>query len=229
MGMVLYVLSELHAASFGAEFPSLMLVPSRVGVGGAESVDSCQDFDRWGCGLSAEVAKNIVLAGVGHVAIADDTPCSSAPFGNFLVAADADPSSSVAEASARTLQAMNPLVSVVSVPGSAKALAKECSSPNEVSSLAPYDLILATDLTFTEALQLDAKCTEMGKKLFVSTVNGPISFTWVNLQKHTYTVKQSADAGAKATPPVEQLADYSSLAADLSTPHASPTKRTHPL
>eukprot|EP00798_Chlamydomonas_sp_ICE-L_P009732 gene9732-7606_t len=62
-----------------------------------------------GCGLSAEVAKNIVLAGVGHVAIADDTPCSSAPFGNFLVAADADPSSSGPKPSARTLQAMNPL------------------------------------------------------------------------------------------------------------------------
>eukprot|EP00798_Chlamydomonas_sp_ICE-L_P009755 gene9755-7630_t len=43
------------------------------------------------------------------------------------------------------------------------------------------------------------------------------------------TAQQSADAGAKATPPVEQLADYSSLAAALSTPHASLTKRTHPL
>lgn len=44
------------------------------------------------CALRTQVAKNIVLAGVGHVAVADATPCSAAPFGNFLVPADAEPS-----------------------------------------------------------------------------------------------------------------------------------------
>jgi len=42
-----------------------------------------------GCtGLAAEVAKNIVLAGVGSVTLVDDTPCSSRPPSNFLIPAD---------------------------------------------------------------------------------------------------------------------------------------------
>ncbi|GFH10281.1 ThiF domain-containing protein, partial [Haematococcus lacustris] len=62
------------------------------------------------------VAKNIVLAGVGHVGIADDTPCYQAAFGNFLVSADADPSSTVGQSSAQTLAAMNPLITVSAQP-----------------------------------------------------------------------------------------------------------------
>ncbi|KAJ9524696.1 hypothetical protein QJQ45_024315 [Haematococcus lacustris] len=69
-----------------------------------------------GDALAAEVAKNIVLAGVGHVGIADDTPCSQAAFGNFLVSADADPSSTVGQSSAQTLAAMNPLITVSAQP-----------------------------------------------------------------------------------------------------------------
>ena len=37
-----------------------------------------------------QVAKNIVLAGVGSLALMDDTACSAADPGNFLVPADAD-------------------------------------------------------------------------------------------------------------------------------------------
>lgn len=39
--------------------------------------------------LALQIAKNLVLAGVGHVSLADDTSVSQAAFGNFLVPADA--------------------------------------------------------------------------------------------------------------------------------------------
>lgn len=38
-----------------------------------------------------QVAKNIVLAGVGSLALMDATKCASADPGNFLIPADADP------------------------------------------------------------------------------------------------------------------------------------------
>ena len=41
--------------------------------------------------LLLQIAKNLVLAGVGHVSIADSTPCAQAQFGNFLVTTDASP------------------------------------------------------------------------------------------------------------------------------------------
>ncbi len=37
-----------------------------------------------------QVAKNVVLAGVGSVTVMDDTPCSEASPANFLIPADAD-------------------------------------------------------------------------------------------------------------------------------------------
>ena len=40
-------------------------------------------------GVAAELCKNIVLAGVGSVALVDGTPARAAPTGNFLVPADA--------------------------------------------------------------------------------------------------------------------------------------------
>ena len=40
-------------------------------------------------GVAAELCKNIVLAGVGSVALVDGTPARAAPAGNFLVPADA--------------------------------------------------------------------------------------------------------------------------------------------
>jgi hypothetical protein len=46
-----------------------------------------------GCGLrhrpAAQVAKNIVLAGVGNVAIMDSTPCKAYPRPSFLLTTDA--------------------------------------------------------------------------------------------------------------------------------------------
>ena len=40
-------------------------------------------------GVAAELCKNIVLAGVGSVALVDGTPARDAAAGNFLVPADA--------------------------------------------------------------------------------------------------------------------------------------------
>ena len=55
-----------------------------------------------------QVAKNLVLAGVGALTVMDDRPRASAPPGNFLVPHDAD-ATTVAAASAATLAEMNPL------------------------------------------------------------------------------------------------------------------------
>mmetsp|Transcript_15887 Transcript_15887/g.34291 ORF Transcript_15887/g.34291 Transcript_15887/m.34291 type:complete len:313 (+) Transcript_15887:84-1022(+) len=169
-----------------------------------------------GDGVAAEVAKNLVLAGVGHVAIADDTPCSSASFGNFLVAADSDPLHSVAEASVRTLQAMNPLIKVVSVPGSATQL------PDSV--LQGADLVVASGLTFSEVSKLDERCTQLGRMLFTCSQRGPSSITFVNLQTHTY-----AEKGKDGARGPDQTVQFCSFEQALTTPGSKLTKRTHPL
>ena len=51
----------------------------------------CRAVEKGTAWHSTQVAKNIVLAGVGLVGLLDDTPCSSRLSGNFLVSADSDP------------------------------------------------------------------------------------------------------------------------------------------
>ena len=64
-------------------------------------------------GMAAEACKNIVLAGVGTVALVDNTPVSSAAPGNFLAVMEASADAqTVAAATAETLREMNPFCKV---------------------------------------------------------------------------------------------------------------------
>lgn len=134
-----------------------------------------------------QVAKNLVLAGVGFVAIADDSraggPSSS---GNFLVpysaslgasasaGGDGAPSCSVAEASVATLQAMNPLIKVRVQP-----MTPSSSTPSTAAGgggqagggggagrgmvdeelLKGYDTVVASVSSFSEIQALEDSCT----------------------------------------------------------------------
>ncbi|EFJ44580.1 hypothetical protein VOLCADRAFT_95199 [Volvox carteri f. nagariensis] len=206
-------------------------------------------------GLAAEVAKNIVLAGVGTVALVDDTPASAAAPGNFLVepctasasaSASAENSRSVAEVSAATLQAMNPLVSVRVEPGPPSAAAllaatgapapddNDLAPPRPESSMAAqaeaealrslvsrYDTVVSCGLALREVAALDELCRLYGKQLFAGSVRGASSFVFADLgPKHTYTVK--GEIGEKV---VEYGTFQDAMKADLSTVN----KRTHPL
>ncbi|GLI60826.1 hypothetical protein VaNZ11_002937 [Volvox africanus] len=193
-------------------------------------------------GLAAEIAKNIVLAGVGTVALVDDTAASSVAPGNFLVELDSATGKSVAEASAVTLQAMNPLIAVrvERGPPSASALLlpdglqPEGGAADQVSAspvltaaedlrslVSRYDTVVACGLPLREVAALDDLCRQLSKQLFAGEVRGASSFAFVDLgPRHVYTVQGD---------PEEKVVEYRSFRDAMKTDLKAVNKRTHPL
>ncbi|KAJ9524397.1 hypothetical protein QJQ45_008609 [Haematococcus lacustris] len=181
-----------------------------------------------GDALAAEVAKNIVLAGVGHVGIADDTPCSQAAFGNFLVSADADPSSTVGQSSAQTLAAMNPLITVSAQPlafgpscdgtggsgsgdagtdgsgGCGSSSLTQASVEQLKHLVAGYDVVVSTQgVSSQEADGLEQAAAAGAKQLYLAEVRGPLAVIFAALgPHHTFADKPSTPTPAQASAPV---------------------------
>ncbi|KAJ9524470.1 hypothetical protein QJQ45_019572 [Haematococcus lacustris] len=175
----------------------------------------------------SDVAKNIVLAGVGHVGIADDTPCYQAAFGNFLVSADADPSSTVGQSSAQTLAAMNPLITVSAQPlafgprcggtrGSGSGDAGTDGSGGGGSSsltqasveqlkhlVAGYDVVVSTrGVSSQEADGLEQAAAAGAKQLYLAEVRGPLAVIFAALgPHHTFADKPSTPTPAQPSAP----------------------------
>ncbi|PNW79267.1 hypothetical protein CHLRE_09g408550v5 [Chlamydomonas reinhardtii] len=201
-------------------------------------------------GLAAEVSKNLVLAGVGRVGLRDDTPAAAAAPGNFLV----DPSAAaegltVAEACARTLQAMNPLMAVAVEPGPPHAAAllpaqhphhtrHGHSHPGESEAealralLSRYDLVVAVGggaagggLALEQVAALDGAARALGVGVFAGAARGPSSWVFVDLggeceQGFGYTPKGETE---------QRWLRYASFRSALTGGLGGVHRRTHPL
>ncbi|KAK9815937.1 hypothetical protein WJX72_012289 [[Myrmecia] bisecta] len=175
-----------------------------------------------GCtGLAAEVAKNIVLAGVGSLTLMDDSPCSTCPPGNFLVPADATPTQSVAEVSVQTLQEMNPLVKVEARKGSIASL-------QDRSLVKDYNVVLLIGPPSRLAQQLDEECSKHGVAFYVAASRGTTSYMFADLHTHTYGPMNVKEGQPVTTSTVQ----FTPLAKALFAPWRSlppPIKRKHKL
>ncbi|GAX81801.1 hypothetical protein CEUSTIGMA_g9229.t1 [Chlamydomonas eustigma] len=171
-----------------------------------------------GNGIAAEVSKNLTLAGAGLVAIADDTPCGQDKPGNFLISDDSPATSTVAEACACTLQAMNPLIKVKVEAG------PHSDTGLKDLELEQYDTVVATDMNFLQIQDLEARCIRLKKQLFACLLRGAFGVTFVNLNSHSYREKAADGQSFESKTLI-----YSNLEGAMSCPVAKLNKRTHPL
>ncbi|KAL4450085.1 hypothetical protein ABPG77_010754 [Micractinium sp. CCAP 211/92] len=146
-----------------------------------------------GCtGLAAEVAKNIVLAGVGSVTLVDDTPCSARPPSNFLVPADAAAESTVAEACVATLQEMNPFVRVSALPGPLPAAFKP-------EALQQHDLLLVCGQPAGTVAAAAAACRQAGVPFYAGASRGIYGWAFADLQEHRYVEERKEEQADGST------------------------------
>lgn len=142
-----------------------------------------------GCtGLAAEVAKNIVLAGVGSLSLMDSTPCALGDPNNFLVPADARHHNSVAEISAAALQEMNPLVKVTVLEGATNA--------QDLTFVKAYQVVLLVDQSLDRQQAWDQACTAHGTAFYSAASRGTCTYFFANLHQHTFTPLEKAGAEA---------------------------------
>ncbi|KAI8463493.1 MAG: SUMO-activating enzyme 1B [Monoraphidium minutum] len=176
--------------------------------------------------LAAEVAKNITLAGVGSVTLLDDAPASDHEGSSFLITSPAPEGLSCAEAAAKTLQAMNPLVRVSSAPGAPEARLLDAPF------LAAFDLVVCTGPAVSPAATraAGAACAAAGVKFMAAAVRGAASYYFIDLGAHTY--KPKADAGGEGgggSGLEEVTVSYARLGDALATPLGLLPPNCHPL
>ncbi|KFA75146.1 hypothetical protein S40288_02814 [Stachybotrys chartarum IBT 40288] len=145
-------------------------------------------------GLANEVAKNLVLAGIGSLTILDDAVVAEADLGaQFLLTAQ-DVGQNRALAASRELQKLNPRVSIHVDPSGVKS-----KGP---SYFAGFDIVIATDLD-PDSYNLINTATRLNSKPFYAAgVHGMYGFIFSDLIEHDYVIER--DLGNVATKPHQE-------------------------
>lgn len=146
--------------------------------------------------LANEVAKNLVLAGVGSLTILDSAPVTEADLGAQFFQNDG--SSHVgqnrAEAAAPALRRLNPRVQV-----HVDAEGVKTKGP---SYFAGFDIVIATDLDPDSFNLINTATRINGKAFYAAGTHGLYGFIFSDLIEHDYVIER--DAGNVATQPRQE-------------------------
>jgi ubiquitin-like 1-activating enzyme E1 A len=140
-----------------------------------------------GCtSLAAEVAKNLILAGVGSLTLIDDTPAEEAPL-TFLSSASSKSARSAAEVFCSGLQALNPMSAVQTSKGSK-------------SELPLAQLVQASDLVLSFGVhagfysELNDLCRQQNTMFMAASCRGGAAVCFADLMSHECKRVASEDA-----------------------------------
>ncbi|KAK5989190.1 DNA damage tolerance protein RHC31 [Cladobotryum mycophilum] len=142
-------------------------------------------------GLANEIAKNLVLAGIGSLTILDSAIVTESDQGaQFLLAEVDDPvGQNRAEAASTGLRKLNPRVQIHVDPEGVKA-----KGP---SYFAGFDIVIATDLDPDSFNLINTATRINGKAFYAAGVHGFYGFIFSDLIEHDYVIKR--DLGNVAT------------------------------
>ncbi len=149
--------------------------------------------------LSNEIAKNLVLAGIGSLTIQDNQPVVSDDFGaQFLVSEEtldqnvdaaldsfsssAKHTSQRALAAAAELQKLNPRVTVY--------VDDSDISTKEIDFYAPFDMVIATDLPLNTLSTINAACRLSGRPFYAAGTHGFYGYIFADLSTHDYVIER---------------------------------------
>jgi ubiquitin-like 1-activating enzyme E1 A len=135
-------------------------------------------------GLGAEVAKNLVLAGIGALTIVDHAPVAGADLGTqFFFLAD-DVAQNRARAALPQVQRLNPRVAV-------SAHDVDLSSKN-AAEIAEYvegfDIVIATDLDPKTNSRLNDAARVKNTPFYAAGTHGLYGFIFADLIQHNFTI-----------------------------------------
>lgn len=129
-------------------------------------------------GLGAEVAKNIVLAGIKSLTLLDPTVAEDDDKASQFLIPIEDIGKNRAEASLDRTQALNPMVVVRADTSSIQ--------DKDDDFITSFDIVCATGCGLTTLKRLDKVCREAGTKFFLGDVFGYYGFMFADLGTHEY-------------------------------------------
>ncbi|KAK4123401.1 hypothetical protein N657DRAFT_656643 [Parathielavia appendiculata] len=135
--------------------------------------------------LANEIAKNLVLAGIGSLTILDSEPVNPADLGaQFLLSEEANPiGTNRAAAASAALQRLNPRVQI-----HVDTVDVRLKPP---SFFAPFDIIIATDLD-SPTLNIINTATRLNNRPFYAAgCHGLHGFLFADLIEHTFAITRT--------------------------------------
>ncbi|KAH7326390.1 hypothetical protein B0I35DRAFT_422580 [Stachybotrys elegans] len=145
-------------------------------------------------GLANEVAKNLVLAGVGSLTVLDGAQVTEADLGAQFLLSESDIGQNRAQAASVALAKLNPRVNIhVDVEG------VKSKGP---SYFAGFDIVIATDLDPDSFNIINTATRLYGKAFYAAGVHGMYGFIFADLIEHDYVIER--DLGNVATEPKQE-------------------------
>ncbi|KAI9683099.1 MAG: hypothetical protein M1829_005890 [Trizodia sp. TS-e1964] len=136
--------------------------------------------------LANEIAKNLVLAGIGSLTIVDDEIVSEEDLGAQFFLTASDIGKNRAQAAAPQIQKLNPRVTL--------SVDTENIRTKVSEYFKPFDIVIATDLDLATLCKIN-KYARNGNTLFYATgSHGFYGYIFADLIKHEYVIERNNPA-----------------------------------
>ncbi|TGZ51062.1 SUMO-activating enzyme subunit 1 [Temnothorax longispinosus] len=129
-------------------------------------------------GFGAEIAKNIILAGVKSVTFLDHRSVTELDRCSQFFIPKEDIGKNKAEASLSRAQNLNPMVNINADSG------KVDDKPDEY--FGQFDVVCAMHCTITQLKRINRACRNQKVKFFAGDVWGALGYVFIDLQEHEY-------------------------------------------
>ena len=139
--------------------------------------------------LASEIAKNLVLAGVGSLTVLDHETVTEDDLGSQFFISEEHIGQNRAEAALPQILKLNPRVALFSDPASISL-----KLPEYFSS---FDAIIATGLDFDMLTTINAACRIYNRKFYAADTHGMYGYVFADLIMHDFVVER--EKGNKAT------------------------------
>ncbi|KAI1410147.1 hypothetical protein F5Y13DRAFT_168441 [Hypoxylon sp. FL1857] len=132
--------------------------------------------------LANEIAKNLVLAGIGSLTVVDDQIVTEADLGAQFFLTEEDIGKSRAEAAVSRIQKLNPRVKVIADSGSIMT--------KGASFFGNFDIVIATDLSPTLLAFINTATRLHNRQFYAAGTYGFYGYIFCDLIEHDYVVQR---------------------------------------
>ncbi|KAL2865691.1 E1 ubiquitin-activating protein AOS1 [Aspergillus lucknowensis] len=145
--------------------------------------------------LANEIAKNLVLAGIGSLTIVDDAVVTEEDLGaQFFISQDSV-GQNRAQAAAPAIRSMNPRVQL--------HVDTDNIAAKPPDFFAQFDVTIATELSFSMYGNINAACRIAGRSFYAAGLHGFYGFVFADLIQHDFVIERSKSnvpSAAQETP-----------------------------
>ncbi|KAJ4353875.1 E1 ubiquitin-activating protein aos1 [Didymosphaeria variabile] len=133
--------------------------------------------------LANEIAKNLVLAGIGSITLADHEIITEEDLSAQFFISETDIGKNRAEAAAPKVQKLNPRVKV-------NVVTCDVSKETDTGFFTPFDMIIATDLDFIALTNINGCARIVNRPFYAGGSHGMYGYIFADLGCHEFVIER---------------------------------------